>query len=949
MQLGNGDIFDDKYELLETLGSGGIGTVYKARQLDCDRIVALKILHPHIAVDEEFRIRFMREAQALSRLSQVNIVTVYNLGIYNESLPYMAMEYVKGQSLRSTLNGIDRLPVLRAIKIIRDAAKGLAHVHQHGIVHRDLKPENIIVSDSPAPDTVKLIDFGLARVNQDRGTAESEAGSEAAPNKQKITHTGELIGTTTYMSPEQCMGQNVDFRTDIYSLTACLYEIITGKRLYDADTPVGIIYKHVNDPVPTIKQNDVDLFAPEINSVLEKGLAKDPAARFANMDEFASELDSLALTLQSANTAVPSKAIAGLAFIACLLIALAATVLFKPATKSDESGGESINASSDKQFKKLLPRAQLKEALALLRERRLPESLHKADICLRQGNLNHGDMVTLLFARARESSVEDMVYYLCKIKDLYERDADSCPRDRVLRALMDLAVILHGMGLPENCTQILNYLNYDLLKHGMPDSYKGNFQFGKPGSNQLELWNARILAEKGKLEEARAKIRATIADEQGPWPTMLEACLDFGMEDDAKQLIQRCMDGLSCGSMSTVCLKRGRMQLAEACAARMKEIHSSNAEPEYHLTLANILVEKGEKEKAKVELLNYIKHDLTPSKSREWHFLYKRFALTLMLCGGYKEARELLAKVDHDLPPPQIIKTPKKLIDELENGSQIARYETMQLLDRENLSIEDRANLAIALYHRVRPIDEAAFRQLLELRILLNSEANKNKVPAAKGIDCLMLYEQALEHWRFSRDALRTCDEIIAILHSVPQRTSKAPSLECMEKSMICRKILLWQTIGEKTKALEQIEEIDSNLSDTSLPLLDLLKAELALKRLAKSKRIVEVCKDKSERYKMCGNLLSNYEPRLAAKCLQPTTTESTPSEIQQYLTRHAYWCLETSDRKKAMITLETEYNSALQYVRHDRDGIVDEFLRALSIAGMQKQADEVWKRKFFY
>jgi hypothetical protein len=283
-----GDIFDGKYELLELLGSGGIGTVYKALQLDCGRLVALKVLHEHTAADEEYRSRFVREAQALNKLSHANIVTVYHLGMSSGMQPYMAMEYLEGESVRSVLARTRRFPVLQALRIIADAARACDYTHNQGIVHRDLKPENMILLKVPAPNTVKLVDFGLARL------------TDGQSPEQKLTRTGELIGSSAYMSPEQCMAKPVDYRTDIYSLSACLYEMMVGQKAVDADSALGLMYKQINACVPEIKAEQADRFHPVLNEIMLRGMAKAPEDRYADMAEMAEALDHAAVVLQTA-------------------------------------------------------------------------------------------------------------------------------------------------------------------------------------------------------------------------------------------------------------------------------------------------------------------------------------------------------------------------------------------------------------------------------------------------------------------------------------------------------------------------------------------------------------------------------------------------------------------------------------------------------------------------
>jgi tRNA A-37 threonylcarbamoyl transferase component Bud32 len=274
-----GDIFDNRFELLDVLGTGGQSTVFKAIQLDCQRQVAVKILKADLAEDEEFKERFIREARALSRFSHESIVTVYRIAVSESGLPYMVMELVKGATLRQRLNVAGPLAPAAALAVIRRCNQALQHVHENGIVHRDLKPENIVLANEPEPDGVKLIDFGLARFDEAR--------------QQKLTSTGALIGSVFYMSPEQCQGLRADCRSDIYSLTACLYEMLTGQKPYQADNPIGLMYKHINSPAPQILKNQIQPFDSRINEFLARGMAKDPQQRYQSMAELAGDLKIL--------------------------------------------------------------------------------------------------------------------------------------------------------------------------------------------------------------------------------------------------------------------------------------------------------------------------------------------------------------------------------------------------------------------------------------------------------------------------------------------------------------------------------------------------------------------------------------------------------------------------------------------------------------------------------
>jgi serine/threonine protein kinase len=276
-----GEIFDGRYQLLDVLGSGGLGTVFRALQIDCGRQIALKILYSPLSDQDESRERFLREARALGRLNHIGIVTVYHIAVSETGFAYIAMELLRGTTLRSLLNE-ERLASLRALKITRQVADTLSYVHENGIVHRDIKPENIILAAEPEPDTAKLVDFGLVRLEQE----------------QKLTSTGMLIGSVNYMSPEQCQGKVADSKSDVYSLTVCLYEMLSGSKPFQADTPIGLLYKHQHEKVPEIDAQQVDRFHQRINEVISKGMAKSPDERYQNMAEFSEALSTLSSTLE---------------------------------------------------------------------------------------------------------------------------------------------------------------------------------------------------------------------------------------------------------------------------------------------------------------------------------------------------------------------------------------------------------------------------------------------------------------------------------------------------------------------------------------------------------------------------------------------------------------------------------------------------------------------------
>ena len=248
-----------QYEILQLLGKGGMASVYKAYQAGLQRHVAIKILPPHLAQNAEFSRRFEREARAIAQLDHPNIVPVYDYG-QAEGFTFIVMKYVEGGTLKDMLERRGRLPLDRAALILSQVASALDYAHGQGVIHRDIKPANVLMN---RPDWALLSDFGLVHI---------------AEGSVKLTGTGVSLGTPEYMSPEQAQGLEIDSRSDIYSLGVMLYAMTTGQAPYTGNTPVAVILKHVNEPLPSPRDSNPDLPVAAESAIL-KSLAKRPEER----------------------------------------------------------------------------------------------------------------------------------------------------------------------------------------------------------------------------------------------------------------------------------------------------------------------------------------------------------------------------------------------------------------------------------------------------------------------------------------------------------------------------------------------------------------------------------------------------------------------------------------------------------------------------------------------
>ncbi len=285
-KLESGMTLGDRYELIEEIGEGSFGKIYRARQVNIDRDVAIKVLPPQFAAIENMVERFRREARLASRLRHPNTITIHDYG-RQDDLFFIVMEFLEGEDLADRIHRQRSVSMTEGINIARQTLQSLQEAHELGIIHRDLKPENIFLTQmGDDEDFVKILDFGIAKLATHHPDTEPKDG-------RSLTVQGNTVGTPAYMSPEQAAGETVDATSDLYALGVILFEIVNGRPPFTKDRPMRTMRAHIFDPVPTFP--NAELRNTEFESIVRKALAKEPEDRFASARDFLDALSSPSL------------------------------------------------------------------------------------------------------------------------------------------------------------------------------------------------------------------------------------------------------------------------------------------------------------------------------------------------------------------------------------------------------------------------------------------------------------------------------------------------------------------------------------------------------------------------------------------------------------------------------------------------------------------------------
>jgi eukaryotic-like serine/threonine-protein kinase len=265
-----GKIVGEKYRIVRLIGRGGMGAVYAAEHILLKKVVALKMLHEGGTDGAQALARFRNEAELTASVMHPNVVSVTDMGVLADGTAYLAMELIEGKSLAEIIKQEGKLPLKRALPVFVQLCSALAAAHEKGVLHRDLKPGNVIIVEDHGVERVKVVDFGIAKLQE---------------GEQHLTQTGEVFGSPHYMSPEQCQGHQVSAASDIYSLGSLMHEVLTGKVPFSGDSPMAIVMAHMNEPPPPMVLEAPAQVAQEMNSIVAKAMAKQAEERFQSASE----------------------------------------------------------------------------------------------------------------------------------------------------------------------------------------------------------------------------------------------------------------------------------------------------------------------------------------------------------------------------------------------------------------------------------------------------------------------------------------------------------------------------------------------------------------------------------------------------------------------------------------------------------------------------------------
>ncbi|MFZ3278024.1 MAG: tetratricopeptide repeat protein [Candidatus Sulfotelmatobacter sp.] len=548
--LQTGDVLGGRYEILQMLGEGGMGAVYKARDRELDRFVALKLIRPELAANPSILARFKQELLLSREVTHRNVIRIYDLGDA-DGVKFITMEFVEGQDLRSLIQEKKKFPPEEAVELMQQVCRALEAAHTLGIIHRDLKPQNIMRDQT---GRILVMDFGLARMVEGDG----------------MTQTGALVGTMEYMSPEQAMGKNLDQRSDLYSMGLILYELLTGKMPFKAESAVASLLKRNQEQAAPVSDHDQTI-PRALSNIVAKCLERDPALRYQTATEFLQDLEiwqgkSAAATLRFPTSekpwgqTIPWHWIGGTAAVLALAITgfLLRGELFKPGKKATATGpAVSLailpfrNASGDPSFDWLGPSLAEMLSTDVGQSARLrtasPTSLHQIFTDLRISSATVLDPATI--RRVADFSNADRVVWgqYAKFGDQIRIDAtlQDIKNDRTVPLKIDVQSEKEIPGAVDRLAESIRQ-KLALPENVLKELKATSFQPSSKSIAALRDYNEGIgLQRDGKNLEAQKQFEAAAKEDPTfamAFSRLAQAYSSLGYDSEAEQSAKKAVE-----------------------------------------------------------------------------------------------------------------------------------------------------------------------------------------------------------------------------------------------------------------------------------------------------------------------------------------------------------------------------------------------------------------------
>lgn len=877
-----GKILDGRYKILQILGTGGMGTVYKANDMSLPRLVALKLLHANRIADQENTDRFIREGKIISALSHKHIIAFYHFGVCDDGTQYIAMEYVEGRSMRSLLFAETQLDWQRAVKIAIQICDAMQHAHEKGIIHRDLKPENIMLLKEPETDYVKILDFGLAGLLK-----------AAEIRSHTLTSTGQLLGSINYISPEQCKGQKADNRSDIYALGCIMYEALTGSVPFSAENPIGVTYKHANEQAPKFSSFPKTKEIPEeLELIVASAMQKDPSKRYQSMQELGDDLRLLlsgnfdALSHKSKDTSRQTgknwKYRMALLTVAVLITIIGMFFLSK------------FQKSKLPEDKPTLRTAREVIKLVSVDKKHIPTDhspprvpVELIDQALMLPNISNSEKAQLYFLRSQRSKgPQALVYWNYALPLFANSPVNSFPHAEMSQTLICIADSFKTSGLSRVSLRYYEEAERFAEKYRKSeknDDESASFFTGIDTVRDLRLNKLNALITLDRSEEARKYMVELLKTEPGVTPFLLKNLLELRMIKEARVLSEKLRDVYILTDLSTTFRSYGLDENAGKALSNAR----ANAEPE------------------------------------QLHELYKEESLFYIETGNPTEALKIVNNhVRIDLPGSIVARRSDGLIPVTLLNMLGQEKEAIEILDKycdKHLEQDEHRELVeLRLFIKnifPRPLSERIgemshynhsgyMRSCLTANLYYALKRDPQKIDIIDRCKILRAWMQCLEYYDLPLKALAAADEFTTEASKL-ESTHKRIGLTFKQLATI-DKIRILKNLQRDNEAEELLDKLNLSITNKNVEgINEVFGFNLKYHKRNEAEEILSKCKLPHEIAGMASICIDSSNYDLARRCFEHASTITQNPEEQIHIAiQKARLALEQSDNTTAISIL---------------------------------------------